>query len=184
MVDRDSFDERRRALEDAFFKNQDAALVEKLRQQTTREELAAASGITDPAALDAILATGITPRTMAALSLVPLVFVAWADHIMDERERRAVLSAADEAGVPEDGPGYELLEAWLEQRPPAALFDAWKHSISAAMEQLDRATGEQFRDSVVARARRVAKATGGILGIATVSATESKVLDEIEGAFA
>lgn len=184
MVDRDSFDERRRGLEDAFFRNQNAALVEKLRQQKSREALAAASGISDPAALDAIMATGITARTMAALSLVPLVIVAWADHIMDERERRAVLSAAAESGVPEDGPGYALLETWLGERPPAALFDAWKHSISATMEQLDQATGEQLRDSVVARARRVAKATGGILGIASVSAAEREVLDEIEKAFA
>lgn len=183
-MDKNAFEERRRALEDAFFMKQDSKLVDKMRQQTGREALAAASGVSDPAALDALMASGITARTLAALSLVPLVFVAWADHIMDERERQAVLAAAADAGVPSDGPGYQLLAGWLVERPPAALFEAWQRSVAATMQQLDRTTGEQLAHSVVQRARSVAQATGGILGIASISAVEREILDQIEKAFA
>ena len=181
-MDKNAFEERRRALEEAFFTKQDERLLTRLREKATREALSQASGITDDAVLDRLLAAGVNPSTLTALSLVPLVFVAWADHPMNERERKAVLAAAGEIGIDEGSDGYHLIEQWLAARPPAALFEAWKQSARATVAHLDAAAGAELRATVMRRARRVAEATGGFLGIGSVSAVESETLAAIDEA--
>src|SRR5690242_3342880 len=75
--------DRERALEDEFFRREDQRLLEHLGAlrvaASTREALAKASGITDPVLLDMLVAHGIKAETVAALSFVPLLEVAWAD---------------------------------------------------------------------------------------------------------
>jgi hypothetical protein len=58
----------------------------------------AASGITDDALLDKLVALNLHGETLAALSLDPLVMVAWADGHIDKGERIALLSAASGGG--------------------------------------------------------------------------------------
>jgi hypothetical protein len=53
-----------------------AALRKKLVAERSRDDLAAASGLSDPEALDALIAAGLSAGTLAALALVPLVAVA------------------------------------------------------------------------------------------------------------
>lgn len=53
------------------------------------------SSIKDTAVLDKSLAQKITSATLAALSLVPLAAVAWADRGGHDRERAAILSGAE-----------------------------------------------------------------------------------------
>ena len=78
-----SLEERGRALENQFFDKENkaklAAMKEKLESQSSREELRKASGMTDEAVLDKLVALGLCANTIAALSLVPLIYVAWAD---------------------------------------------------------------------------------------------------------
>ena len=77
---RDSMEERRSALEDEFFHKQDqaklAAMKDKLSAQATKEELRKVSGMTDEDVLDKLVALGLSGKTVAALSLVPLITVA------------------------------------------------------------------------------------------------------------
>ena len=95
--------DRGRSLEDEFFRREDQRLLAKLSDlktaAATREALATASGITTPEVLDRLLALGIKAETVAALSIVPLVEVAWADGSLDARERRAILDRARDSGV-------------------------------------------------------------------------------------
>jgi len=49
--------------------------------------------------LDSLIASGISPDTIAAVSLIPLVAVAWADKKLEAKERDAILNAATEAGI-------------------------------------------------------------------------------------
>jgi hypothetical protein len=182
-MDKNSFEERRRALEEAFFQKQDVKLLESMRQQEALAELAAASGLADNAALQALVAAGVNASTLAALSLVPLVFVAWADRSMDDRERQAILAAANDAGIAKGGAAHGLIEKWLHQRPPAALFDAWVRSVEATTETLDADAAARLRTEVVDRATTVAAAAGGFLGIGTVSAVEAETIAKIDQAF-
>ncbi len=175
--------ERGKALETVFFHSEDAKLLDKLRLENTREALTAASGITDQKALDALINSGVTASTLTAMTAVPVIFVAWADRMMNERESKAVLKAAVQAGIEKGSEAYGLIEGWLENRPPKALLEAWEQYIESAISTLDAADKEQLRRATVEPARKVAEATGGFLGVATVSAVEREVLAKIDQAF-
>ena len=57
------------------------------RKQAMAEE----SGITDHVLLDQLISLDLDADTVAAISLVPIIEVAWSDGELDEKERSAVL---------------------------------------------------------------------------------------------
>ena len=130
MQPNEALEKRGSSLEEAFFQTKDADLLEKLRQkrldEVTKEDIAAATGICDDELLDRMVKMEVNLQTLTALSVIPLVEVAWADGRMEKNERDAVLRAADEAGVPKDGPGYRLLSSWLAEKPDMKLLACWK----------------------------------------------------------
>jgi hypothetical protein len=177
--------DRGRSLEDEFFRREDKRLMQRLAEinaaETTREELARASGIHDAAVLDKLAQLGIRAQTVAALSLVPLVEVAWADGTLDTRERRAIVERAD---VAPDSTAGALLEAWLDRRPDPELLSAWTLMIRAMAGQLPAADVARLKTGLLDRARAVAAATGGVLGMGSkVSAAEAEMLAKLEAAF-
>jgi uncharacterized membrane protein YkoI len=107
--------DRRKALEEEFFAKQNQRLLRQLRETTaakaTHDALAAASGITDAAVLAQLAAVDLNSETMAALALVPLVEVAWADGTLDAKERSALLAAAEDAGLSQDSASKIALKA-------------------------------------------------------------------------
>ncbi|MGH0028148.1 MAG: hypothetical protein ACQGVC_00025 [Myxococcota bacterium] len=180
--------DRKKALENEFFVKENARLLEKLRQEKLRvaakEELAEASGIRDEALLDHLLDLEIGPDTWTALSLVPLVEIAWADGHLDERERGAILQAAANTGVRPGRASYERLESWLERRPEPALLEAWGEYVIGIAARLDIDGKSLLRDEIVGGARRVAEAAGGMLGMGSkISAAEQAILDRLAKAF-
>lgn len=186
-MNKDFLDDRRNALEEAFFAKHNEALLQRLREGdatvSRRQAIAAASGITDDAVLDKLMSLGIGSETVAALSVVPLVVVAWADGSIDERERTAILSGAAEAGIDEGNPSYELLGQWLRQPPPPGLLAAWTAYVGAAANALDPSARQMLRDDLLSRARRVAEAAGGVLGVGRkVSPAENAALKQLEAA--
>lgn len=184
----DILGDRRRALEEDFFRRQDADLVARRRDEgarhAARAALATASGITDEALLDRLVEMGITTETVIALSLVPVIDVAWADGRIDAREKDAILAAARTAGLAPDGPGARMVEGCLARPPSPELRAAWRHYIENVCATLTVAERRALRDEIVRQGRAVAEATGGFKGLfSRVSAQEAAVLDEIAGAF-
>ena len=184
----DFLGERRRALEESFFAKRNQQLLEELRSQASadaqREQLIAASGIHDAAALDALTEVGLCSETIAALGLVPLVEVAWADHQMDDRERDAILNAATQSRLDEGSPGYRLLAEWLHEKPDSRLLDAWKDYVAALCQSLSNDARQALENELMGRAQQVAEAAGGILGFGNrMSEKEKSVLDELDSAF-
>ena len=181
--------DRGRSLEDQFFRREDQRLLAKLNEvktaQATREALAKASGIAKPEILDKLVALGIKPETIAALSLVPLVEVAWADGTLDAKERRATLERAREAGLAPGSTAHALLEAWLERRPDPRLLDTWTQMVRGLREQLGADEAARLKTALLEQARAVAGASGGVLGLgAKVSGAEAAMLQRLEAAFA
>lgn len=179
---------RRAGLEEAFFAQHDAELLAKVREadaQTFRKQaLAAATGIVDDAVLARLEQLKIGTGTLAALTLVPMVLVAWADGTIAEEERRAVLAGATRAGLAAGSPGLELLEAWLHVRPQPALFQAWKDYVHALVRTMSAAERASLEASVLDQTRAVAAATGSFMGLTSpISATEKAVLAEAAAAF-
>ncbi len=183
----DALQKRGQALEERFFAEKNAELLAKMRKrehdQITKEEIAAATGITDDAVLDRLINMQINVETLTALSVVPLVEIAWADGEMNAKERAAICQAARDAGIPKDGPGYQLLEQWLAKKPDRDVLAAWKDYVAALAESLDADEYALVRDNLVARAQGVAESAGGILGMGKISAIEQKKLDELRAAF-
>jgi hypothetical protein len=179
--------DRGRSLEEEFFRREDQRLIARRKEleaaQLTRESLAKASGLTSTAVLDKLIALGVRAETVAALSFVPLVEVAWADGKLDGRERATVLDRAREAGVATGSVAHGLLEAWLERRPDPALLTAWKEFVQGMRAQLSGAETEAMKSALLDRAKAVATASGGLFG-SKVSGAEASMLAELERAFA
>lgn len=177
-----------RALEEAFFFKENEALRQRLQQSSDakakREAFATASGITDDAVLDKLIALGIAGDTLAALSLVPMVLVAWADGGVDAKEREAVLAGAEERGLRKGDASRELLEVWLARRPPPELLATWKGYIGALSATIGAEARTSLEKELLGRARAVAEASGGTLGFGRkVSTAEEAVLRDLDTAF-
>jgi hypothetical protein len=178
-----------KALVDAFFFEQDQHLLkafhERMEKMDRRAQLAQVSGIHDEEVLDRLVELEITPEELAAMEVVPLVFVAWVDRQVQAAEREVIIAAAQAAGIqPQDG-RYPLLEHWLKKRPGKEMIEAWKHYIKGLCQRLESGEIERLKGDVMARARSVAQAAGGLLGLGNkVSAAERAALDELEQAFA
>jgi hypothetical protein len=178
--------DRGRSLEDEFFRREDQRLMQRLNElkaaETTREALAKASGITKPAVLDQLMELGIRAETVAALSVVPLVEVAWADGELDAKERRAVI---DRAGVARESTAGALLEAWLDRRPDPKLLSAWTHLVQGMCDHLDPDEAARLKTGLLERAAAVAAASGGLFGVGSkVSRSEAAMLAKLKAAFA
>jgi hypothetical protein len=180
--------DRERALEEQFFARQDVRLIQQLREhqraENARDLVAVALGVDRSAVPDELTGVELAPESVAAFAMVPLIAVAWADGRIDEKERTAILAAAEEAGIASGSAPYELFTGWLERQPPSPLLDAWKAYVAALCGGLSSEARLELQRHVSGRARRVAEASGGLLGFGgKVSEREEQALREIEEAF-
>ncbi len=182
-----SLSTRRQALEDSFFKKEEARQISHLREtlaaKKNREELASVCGIEDAVVLDTLTRLEVGAHDVSALALVPLVQVAWADGSVDEKERAAILKAAKAQGVTHACHSHELLEAWLSSAPNDDLFTAWAGYVEALHDHVSESEMTALKESILGLAHDVASAAGGYLGMGTVSSTEKTVLNAIGAAF-
>jgi tellurite resistance protein len=182
----DALHERGRELEEAFFRKMNAKLTDKLAEEAKKkldkEAIGKLTGVSSEPILDKLIELKIGPSTLAAFGLLPVVEVAWADGKVDAKEKKAVLDAAAQAGLTQAAVG--VLEHWLEDRPPTVLLETWKTYIAAVVEHLAPEDRVLMRDEVLGRARAVAEASGGFLGLGhRVSKAEKAVLEKISKAF-
>lgn len=187
-MSKDGFEQRKNALEETFFAKHNAELLQRLRKkaaiEASKKSLMATAGIHDESVLNELIRLDISGETVVALSLVPLIQVAWADGVIDKKERDAVIAAAENKGVAKDGPAHELLENWLREKPSADLWELWKNYVRALVADLDQAARVKLKDDLLDRARVVAEAADGFLGLVSkVSKAERRVLEELEQTF-
>ncbi len=176
------------SLEEAFFRRKDAELIALQRKleaiKSTREALSEVSGIHNPKVLDKLIELDIAPHILTSIAVVPLIEIAWADGKIDDKERTAVLEAAAANGITAGSSEYLLLENWLKHQPPAKLLEAWLHYIEGVCETMTTADRHSFRSDLLERAKKVAEASGGILGVALkTSPAERAILKKMEQAF-
>jgi uncharacterized tellurite resistance protein B-like protein len=182
------FEKRRKAFEAEFFVKQDQALIQKIRvaleKEHPRETLKQLTGIDDESVIDTLIALHVNHDTLAAFGLYPLVEVAWADGTIDEREREAFFAAAAAHGLGPGTPGHEALREFLKNTPREEARKAWFAWAANLSKTLDAKERKKVREALLNRARAVAEASGGFLGLGRrVSPGEQRVLDRIEQAF-
>ncbi len=153
--------EREKALEEAFFRDANAKLIEALRarraQTEQRDALAKIVGVADETVLAPLLALGIRAESVAALVLAPLVAVAWADRQLDDDERRQLIAAETHYGIDPKSEAGKLLESWLDARPHESLIDAWASYVQELCKTLQPADRERLRSEIVGRARHIVR---------------------------
>jgi len=183
----DSFEMRRRGLEEAFFREKDQHLIQKMRQELEsldeKRKLAHVSGLINDQVLADLVHVGVRAETLAAVGLVPLVEVAWCDGAVESEERDAVLNAAVKQGVLADSPSHALLKQWLEERPDPKVIAAWRDYVRALAHTLPKESVANMRDTFMDRVNQVAAAAGGFLGIATVSQKERAKIEDLSKAW-
>lgn len=183
----DALAERGKELEEAFFRQMNQKLTDKLQAESKKkldkEAITRLTGITSDELLEKLIAMNVGASTVTAFGLLPVVEVAWADGRVDEKEKRAVLEAGQQAGI--TGTAAELIEAWLKAPPPKAVFDTWKTYIAEVVRRLGPDEKALMKNEIIGRARSVAEVSGGFLGLGNhVSKEEQAVLDRIAAAFA
>ena len=176
--------EKGRDLEKIFFLDQEDKLTELIqREKDDRDQvidLMSLSGITKKSVLDNAIKLGINPATFSALSLIPLLKVAWADDFCDKKERKVILQFAEENGIKNDSQAYSLLQSWLEKEINSNLFIAWENYLLSLKKTLTKVELEELKEEIIDRATSVARASGGFLGIGSICNEENNVLHELE----
>lgn len=180
----DPLHDRGRALEDAFFAKQSEEKLKALRDAMAAKQavqaIAEQTGIDDPALIQKVVDLGVRPETLAAFALVPLIHVAWADGVLDRKEKEALRVEALALGMEDGGPGMELLDSWLTHKPGPELFQAWTSWIHELEQGLDPASRVSLGAALLENARRVARASGGMFGIGSVSGEEHAAIVELQ----
>lgn len=176
-----------RALEDSFFAKENERILQELRAEGVRaekkKEFQEYLNIDNDEIINALVELEVEPETLIAFSLVPLVEVAWADGEIQPKERDAIVKAAIERGVEEGSPTCDLLRNWLQTKPDPALLEVWRGYIEELKASLGERSKVHLKSSTMGRARAIAEAAGGFLGLASISAAEKKTLEELEWAF-
>lgn len=188
MFDKDALHQRGQALEDEFFRQVDQKLIADLKAAEERsklkDQLALVTSFKDDALLEHLIDGGFQPTTLAALALVPAVFVAWADGSISPQERQAVMSAALHRGIEEQPTAMKLLESWLHKHPPRPLWKLWKEYVEAVYSSVPAESGQALATEIQEQAKSVAEASGGTLGFGKISQVEREILDDIASVFA
>lgn len=181
---KNSFEERRRGLEEAFFAKQNNSLLEKIRKDKEKEqnkiELKNLTGFKNDELIEKIASSNVTTASFAALSLFPLVKLAWVDKYVSAEEKEAVLNAAKREGIDESSPSYTLLESWLQKEPCNDLFEAWKAYIEALKTELSYRDYLDVSNEITALLEDVASHTRKILGLSFIAHHENQTLKEIK----
>jgi hypothetical protein len=174
-------------LVEQYFHKQDKNLIEELiakfKAIKTREKLSRITGIKNKWVLQKLMDLGVQPQIMMVLTLVPLLEVAWADGNISKEERELILKEASKTGIEDGTEAYTMLSRWLEKKPGKRLFTSWNVYVEGLCDELTAKQTVDLKNDVLARAKAVAEASGGIFGIGKVSKSEKLVLEKLEAPF-
>jgi len=163
---KDIFRDRVRGEEAAYFRQQDAQLIAKLRQKAQLSEIAHALAeklqADEPALLERIQKLGVTLDTGSAFILAPLVEVAWIDGDVSHAERDAILHIAKQHGVEPGSADYHQLLDWLAHRPSDEVFRTALEAIRIGLSVLPPNESEQRIAAMIKACEDVARAAGWI----------------------
>ncbi|MCB9685507.1 MAG: hypothetical protein H6738_21100 [Alphaproteobacteria bacterium] len=126
-----------------------------------------------------LAALGLDRTNWRAVSLLPLVEVAWADGRVQKAERDLLVEVARRRGFE---PGAAFLERWMRRRPPKATFLAARTLLMHLWARAGQteAPQPQTLDELLDLCQQVAESAGGLFGLAfTVSRSEREAMEEI-----
>jgi len=135
----------------------------------------------DTAIRESLLQLGITPENYRVLMLLPLVYVAWADDLMEDVEIERIDELARSRFLL-GASGLKVLDGWLEERPSTAYFQQGLEDLFL-LAQID--TGLPFVNpeelhELLVHSESIARATARALDApSSVSKEEQAALGDI-----
>ena len=126
---------------------------------------------------DLVIEFGLDEYTVKAILLLPLVYVAWSDGTVQRAEAKQIRKIASDKGLI-DREARDVVEKWLSESPDDSFFQAGFNLLLKFVQE----TGHQDEiHNILELSREVAKAAGGLFGLAfSVSQEEEEALEEIE----
>lgn len=169
----------RKRVEERLAAERDAEL-DTLRQQES-QAVADKLGIGDVELAGRLVDLGFGADMVGIFSLLPLVYVAWADGKVTNAERDKILSVAEARGAVIESDGYKFLESLLDRKPSASFLNTCLDTLRAIYAALPTEQAENARQDLVSLSLTVAGASGGFLGMfgTKISAEEKMLIDEI-----
>ncbi len=168
------------SLEEHFYAPERAAFIEQRQIHEEigdrGEELRSLGMVMDESAIARMVELHIRPSTWAAIFLIPLIEVGWADNKLDRKERNVVMQTAEANGLVTGSLTHRVLDAWFQKRPDGTLFQIWTDYIG----ELSRAMNPRERDGLcnelLARSHDVGQASGGFFGIGEKLSSEEQAV--------
>jgi hypothetical protein len=159
---------KRENLDRVFQAGREIHLRDRLRNRRTPqlepERLSEICGLKSRNALSLLSEQQSHPECLAALMLVPVLLVIWADRKIMDWERGEILDAAEAAGIEFDAPAFQLLGHWLKHRPDKALQNAWKQYVRELCLAFSVEDRDRLSEQILRPARHAAEASGRVLG--------------------
>lgn len=179
--------ERGKALEEKFFKDQEAKAVEALREQIKLKEaqnsLASHAGITDESIVSAMVKQGVDVEAFIAIRMIPLVLMSWASGKVEAAELEILHNHMFSLGIDKNSPVHSLVDGWVKSRPNADLEKAWTSFMSAYLSTLSSEEQASLKNEIITTSIDIAQSEGGFLGIGKVSSGESELLERLKSVF-
>lgn len=184
MVERDKFAEREHWLEEEYFGKKNQELIERMREQRSREadrqKMSEIMGINDQEVLEALQDLGYTSETIQLLHIVPLVEVAWAEGGVADREREMIYRIAESRGIQPGSASHEVLSHWLEEKPTGRFFENTLRAIRVVLALLPEEQREVSRRDLIAYCSQIASVVAsGILGRGGITDEERALIAHI-----
>lgn len=141
--------------------------------------------MTDEELREALATIGIREQDLRAVLLLPLVEVAWSDGRIQQTERDVIRKIARSYGLVST-PGAQALAGWLETPPSDEVRQLARRVVVALGTRFQGPTadlGSFLIDTVEAHCEAVARAAGGLFGVAfTIGDEEREALREVREA--
>jgi hypothetical protein len=178
----DQFDKPSKT-EDEYFHRRDRELLEQKRRVEAevgaRQALASALGVTNDDLMHRLQAQGITPELTVLLPWLPAIQVAWLKSLTAAERDWLVEHIKTAQTPPLDAAATARLKEWLATSPGDELYAAAREALALQLATLGPDAAAALRDKVLDAARGVSAASGGVLGIGSVSADEKAAIDAI-----
>jgi len=171
---------------DAMFEKKNEELWQRLRDQIEEEHkidhVSAATGIADKHLVGEMMSElHVTGKNLAAITMYPLVYVAYADRVMNSEERKVIEKLADEWNMPVGSPSREVLLDWMDSGPSEKGFEIWKEYMQATLPKMPEKQRTEMHQSIMQRCKAVAAAVGPLFSNPTTK-VEEKALQQVEEA--
>jgi len=179
----EQLEKRGLALENSFFIQKDRLTISNLNQRKKGleklEELKKYTGVKDETVLKNAMDHGLSPSTLYAFIYFPIVYVAWADDLLDNKEKNKIRLISKELGIYYQDDSVAQIEYWLQNPPTEETFKAWKGFFDEYRKNIKPIQLEKLNQQIIERAKSVARSSGIFPFIGDISRKEKIFLDKL-----